>query len=462
MRDNMKEWIFSLADAAAPAIGAANDALWEFAEPALEEVQSSRYLKAVLKEHGFRILPGAKGVPTSFVAEYGSGSPVIGLIAEYDALAGMSQDKIPLCRSYREGAPGHACGHCTLGAAVLGAALVLKDCMRRQSLPGTLRFYGCPAEETVEGKVLMSRDRLFDGCDAALSWHPNDVSYVWARKSVALTSMRYTFHGASAHAGLDPWNGRSALDAVELMNVGANYMREHIQPSCRLHYTITDGGKAPNIVPDRAQVWYVMRGPDRRAVEEVRLRLGKVAQGAALMTGTGWEEEYISGCYDFLPNMTLARLLLSKMREVGAPRWTPEDRAFACELSRQIPQRCLEETRASFELKDSDMTDGLANGISDGVYHGGSLGASTDLGDVSWQIPVGCFSFASTVVGAPGHSWFYTAACGAGPGARGAQAAAKVLALSGYELLTDAGLREQAKQEHISALGGARYICPLE
>ncbi len=462
MRDRIKQDILNMADSTAPVIEAANDALWEFAELALEENRSSAYLRGILEKNGFRILPGAEGVPTSFIAEYGAGSPVIGLIAEYDALPGMSQEKSPVCRPRQEGAPGHACGHCALGAAVLGAALVLKDCMARQELPGTIRFYGCPAEETVEGKVLMSRDHLFDSCDAALSWHPNDISYVWARKSVALTGMRYTFHGTSAHAGLDPWNGRSALDAVELMNVGANYLREHIQPSCRFHYAITDGGRAPNTVPDRAQVWYAMRGPSRQAVEEIRQRLGKIARGAALMTETDWEETYVSGCYDFMPNMAMAQLLLDKMREVGAPRWTPEDRTFAKALFSQIPQRYLDETCSSFGLGEGDLTDGLVNGIYDGYYRGGSLGASTDLGDVSWQIPVGCFSYASTVVGSPGHSWFYTAACGAGLGARGAQAAAKVLALAGYELLTDSQLLRDVKEEHIKALSGARYNCPIQ
>lgn len=296
----------------------ANNAIWEFAETAFNEKCSSAYLKQVLEQYGFRILPGAAGVPTSFVAEWGCGKPVIGLISEYDALDGLSQDRCTERRPVRDGAPGHACGHCTLGAAVLGAALSLKTVMEQDGLPGTLRFYGCPAEETVEGKVLMSRDRLFDDCDAALSWHPNDISYVWARKSVALRSMKFTFSGKTAHAGLDPWNGRSALDAVELMNVGANYLREHVQPSCRIQYVITDGGKAPNIVPDRAQVWYTLRAPESALVDDMHQRLVNIAKGAALMTQTQCEEAFVSGCYAFLPNMTLAENILAHMREVGA------------------------------------------------------------------------------------------------------------------------------------------------
>ncbi len=461
MKESIRSKLMDRVEENGAILDAANNAIWEFAETALTEERSSAYLKQVLAQNGFRIHPGAEGVPTSFIAEWGAGTPVIGLAAEYDALAGLSQERSTTCRPLRSGAPGHACGHCTLGAAVLGAAISLKEIMEREGQSGTLRFYGCPAEETLEGKVLMSRDHLFDDCDAALSWHPNDISYVWARKSVALRGMKFTFHGRSAHAGLDPWNGRSALDAVELMNVGANYLREHVQPSCRIQYVITDGGEAPNIVPARAEVWYALRAPERALVDELHGRLVNIAKGAALMTETEYDEAFVSGCYDFLPNMTLAKVILGHMREVGAPAWTDDDRAFARELYRQIPESSKESTFLNFSLADGDVTDGLVNGIYDGYYRNGAMGASTDLGDVSWQIPVGCFSYASTVVGAPGHSWFYTAACGTGIGARGARAAAKVLALTGWDLLTDAELLAKAKREHTENTKDRPYVCPL-
>lgn len=442
-------------------IDAANDMLWRFAEPALEEVQSSRYLREELRRSGFTILPGAADTPTSFVAQWGSGSPCIGLLAEYDALPGLSQENIPAPEPVEEGKPGHACGHCTLGAAVLGAALALKAQMEHEGLPGCIRFYGCPAEETLEGKARMLRDDLFDGCDAALTWHPNDVCYVWARGSVSLLSLKYTFQGRASHAGLDPWNGRSALDAVELLNVGANYLREHIPATWRLHYTITGCGDVPNIVPERAQVWYMLRADDRPQAEQLRQRLNDVARGAALMTGTRVEERLVAGCYDYLPNMALSRLLLGCMKTVGAPRWTGEDYAFAQALSRQIAPESRAAAMRQFSLSEADIRSGLVTGVYGECYQAGLLGAATDVGDVSWKLPVGCFSYAATVVGAPGHSWFYTSACGSGIGRRGARAAAKVLALAGYRLITDPALLDAAKAEHRAARNRRSDPCPL-
>lgn len=439
-----------------------NAALWEYAETAFEEKQSSEYLKKELKDYGFRIFPGAKRVPTSFVAEWGSGKPVIGLLAEYDALPGLSQERSTECKPHEIGAPGHACGHCTLGTAVLGAALALKVCMEENHTPGTIRFYGCPAEETVEGKVFMSRDHLFDDCDAALSWHPNDVSYVWARKSIALYGMKYTFQGTSAHAGLDPWNGRSAADAVELMNIGANYLREHIPPSCRIQYVITDGGTAPNTVPDHAQVWYILRAPDSQILKDLHKRVTNLAKGAALMTETTFKESFVSGCYDFLPNTTLSHVILKHFHDVGTPKWTQEDLAFADELYRKVPKANIDSTCDSFHVDPEDAPHGLVKGFFDGLYNKGIMGASTDLGDVSWQIPVGCFSYAATVLGAPGHSWFYTATCGTGIGVRGACAAAKVLALTGWDLLNDQELLLSVKEEHQRHTAERKYACPLE
>lgn len=456
--DRLIQWIDKHADI----LRKANDAIWEFAEIAGEERKSSAYLREVLEQWGFRICPGADGLPTSFIAEWGEGGPVLGMLAEYDALAGLSQERSTTRRPLQDGAAGHACGHCTLGAGVLMAAITMKEMMREEKIPGTIRFYGCPAEETVEGKVMMSRDGLFDDCDVALSWHPNDVSYVWARKSYALHGMKFTFHGRSAHAGLDPWNGRSALDGVELMNVGANYLREHLPPTCRLHYTITEGGTAPNIVPDRAQVWYVLRAPERALVEDMKRRLEKIAEGAALMTETTVETQFMAGCYDFLPNRTLADEILKHMRRIGAPKWTENDYKTAKELYEQVPPSNIENTYRDFSLCEEDVTAGLVNGIFDGYFNVCPMGASTDLGDVSWQLPVGCFSYASAVFGAPGHSWFYTAGSGLGIGATGAIAAAKVLALTGRALLTDETLLKKAREEHRANTRGVTYTCPLE
>lgn len=438
-----------------------NDFIWRCAEPALQEIQSSAHLREVLEKNGFTILPGAVDTPTSFVAQWGAGSPCIGFLAEYDALQGLSQDAVPFQKPLQEGAAGHACGHCAISAALLGAALALKARMEEEGRSGTLRFYGCPAEESLIGKVRMSRDHLFDGCDAAFSCHPNDVSYVWARPSVSLLNLRYNFQGTPAHAGLDPWNGRSALDAVELMNVGANYLREHVPTTCSIQYVITDGGAAPNIVPAHAQVWYMLRAENRTQAEELRRRLHQIAEGAALMTETQMEERFCGGCYAFAPNSVLCDLLQSCMEAVGAPAWTDEDRAFARELSRPLPAGADAAALRQFSLSESDGADGLACAVCPAPYREGIMGASTDVGDVSHQIPVGCVSFAATVLGAPGHSYYYTAACGSGIGHRGVHCAAKIVGLAAYRLLTDPDLLRSAADAHQAVVHNDAYRCPL-
>jgi aminobenzoyl-glutamate utilization protein B len=438
-----------------------NDNLWEFAEPAMQEKKSSSYLKHILERLGFTLTPGVPDMPTSFVAYWGDGAPHIGFLAEYDALKGLSQDKVPICRPVQKGAPGHGCGHCTLSAAILGAVVALKTYMEKEQLKGTIFFFGCPAEETLEGKVRMSRNHLFETCDIALSCHPNDVTYVWDRKSVSLLSLKYSFLGISAHAGLDPWNGRSALDAVELMNIGANYLREHIPPTWKLHYTTLYGGDSPNIVPKQAEVWYMLRADDREQVENLHQRLSNIAHGAAIMTDTHEKELFVAGCYNFLPNHALAKLLLECAMYVGAPKWTKEDYTFAKQLYSQIPDSCKKASMQQFSLKKEDIVNGLSVRIYKKCFQNGIMGAATDVGDVSWQLPVGCVSFASTVVGAPGHSWFYTATCGSGIGHRGAHAGAKILAIAGYRLMTEPILIKAAKKEFLDVLAGRHYNCPI-
>ena len=439
------------------------DEIWSFAELSLQEEQSADLYCRVLEQEGFKVERGICNIPTAFSAFYGSGRPIIGLLAEYDALSGLSQKGGSLTREELvSGGCGHGCGHNLLGAGAMAAALGVKAYLEAAKIPGTVVLYGCPGEEGGAAKAFMARDGLWYGLDAALTWHPDDANEVLTGSSNSCIQTQYHFTGVAAHAAGDPDRGRSALDAVELMNVGANYLREHVQPSCRIQYVITDGGKAPNIVPDRAQVWYTLRAPESALVDDMHQRLVNIAKGAALMTQTQCEEAFVSGCYAFLPNMTLAENILAHMREVGAPGWTDSDRAFAGELYRQVPEDCKESSFVNYSLKDGDVTDGLVNGIYDGFYRNGAMGASTDLGDVSWQIPVGCFSGASTVVGAPGHSWFYTAACGSGIGARAACAAAKVLALTGWDLLTDAELLRRVRNEHEKSTEKRPYVCPMK
>lgn len=457
MTKEIKEFIQQWLEDNSVVVSEACGKIWDFAETGLEEFRSSEYLKETLKANDFTIEAGSRDMPTSFAATWGSGEPCIGFLAEYDALDGMSQKHSSAKEPITIGAPGHACGHNTIASSMVGAVLALQAAICRENIPGTIVFYGCPAEEDLVGKVRMVREHLFERCDILLSCHPNDISYVWARKSVALKSVKFNFFGVSAHAGLDPYNGRSALDAVELMNVGANYLREHLPPGSKLHYVICNGGDKPNIVPDQAQVWYVVRASNRETVDDVYRRLLKVAQGAALMTETTFEEHPLSSCCDYLPNQVLAQTILEYMHEVGVPEWETADKKFASELFRQIPKENFTRALNQFSFSTDDVEDGLAKRIYDGFYDKEPMGASTDVGDVSWQVPTGAFSFQATVVGAPGHSWFYTASCGSSLGEKGSLIAAKILALTACRLLTDTEVTKAAKAEFEKAHDNSIY-----
>ena len=295
--------------------------VWEYAEVGLQEERSAADQSEYLTNQGFNVTSGIAGMPTAFVAEWGKGSPVLGFLGEYDALAGVSQEVSPVRKPIVSRESGHGCGHNLLGAGALGAAVGLKRYLEQMGLPGTVRYYGCPAEETLVGKVFMAKEGVFDDLDSAITWHPSSLNTVTAGSSNGVNSAKFTFHGKTAHAAGDPHNGRSALDAVELMNVGANYLREHVVPAARLHYVVTDGGGQPNVVPARAQVWYYVRAPHRPQVVEIYDRLMDVARGAALMTGTTFDVEFLAGCYDVLPNQTLADAALSHMKKVGPPVW---------------------------------------------------------------------------------------------------------------------------------------------
>jgi len=270
-----------------------SDQVWQFAETAMKERKSAAVLSDALEREGFHIQRGVAGMPTAFVAQYGQGHPVIGILGEYDALPGLDQEVNPFQKSMNKGEPGHGCGHNLLGAAAYGAVLAVKEAIDTQQLRGTIRYYGCPAEETGVGKAFMVRDGLFDDVDISLTWHPGGANYVKLASSQAVNSVKFKFTGRTAHAAGDPWNGRSALDAVELMNIGANYLREHIITDARIHYVITQGGLAPNIVPEFAEVWYFVRAPQRHQVDEIYERLVNIAHGAAQMTETAMQNRVL-------------------------------------------------------------------------------------------------------------------------------------------------------------------------
>jgi aminobenzoyl-glutamate utilization protein B len=403
-----------------------NKSIWNFAEVGLQETRSSELLVEKLKSNGFKVKTGISGMPTAFVASYGKGKPVIGILAEYDALPGMSQQVAPQRIALKEGTPGHACGHCGLGTGALGAALAVKAAIKEHKLPGTIRLYGTPAEETVIGKVYMVIDNQFDDLDICLHWHPSSKNEAFAGSSKALVSVKFTFSGTAAHASASPDSGRSALDAVELMNVGANFMREHVKEDARMHYVITDGGGAPNVVAPTATVWYFVRADDHKDVEYNYGWLQDIARGAALMTRTTLSIKVDTDCHEVIPNMPLAQLLEKNLRLVGAPTFSEQEKLFA----RRLQAPLTEQFGTEFPLAiDEEIHRTLENPPP-------SKG-STDVGDISWRVPTGGIRTSCMVANSPGHSWQNVAAIGSSIGEKGIPYAAKVLAVTAIDLLED-------------------------
>jgi len=356
--------------------------IWEFAEVGLQEHRSAEAQADLLEKAGFEVQRGVAGMPTAFVASYGTARPVIGLLGEYDALPGLSQKVVAEKEPLNEGAAGHGCGHNLLGVAAVGAALAVKEAIENGEVQGTVRYYGCPAEETLVGKVFMVREGLFDDVDAALTWHPMSVNGVWNASSLALNSAKFRFFGRTSHAAADPEAGRSALDAVELMNVGANYLREHVPSEARMHYVVTNGGGEPNVVPAEAEVWYYVRAPRRDDVDDIYARLLKIAEGATLMTETTHEVEVLAACYNVLPNQVLGHLLQDKLEEVGPPAFDERDIEFAAEIQNSFVPAQFK--RALEFLKKRGVEDEvLHQGVTEFKFEDKPMSGSTDVADVS-------------------------------------------------------------------------------
>ncbi len=405
--------------------------IWNYAEVGYKEKQSSALLQETLKQAGFTIESGVAGIPTAFVATYGQGKPVIGIMAEYDALPGLSQDSIPTKRSLGA-ASGHACGHHLFGTGSSAAAIAVKEWLKETGGKGTIKLYGCPAEEGGSGKVYMVREGLFNDVDVMLHWHPSDANSVSTGSSLANKTGKFRFYGLSSHAAASPERGRSALDAVEAMDFMANMMREHVPSSTRIHYVITNGGKAPNIVPDYAEVYYYVRSPQRDIVMDVWNRLEKAAEGAALGTGTRYELEVIGGVYEILPNEKLASLMNANLQTVGGYTLNPTELAFA----KQIQQ-----TPGMLQT-DLASTASVVPGRPDP-----SGGGSTDVGDVSWVVPTIGLGTATWVPGTTAHSWQAVAAGGTSIGKKGMMVAAKTIAGTALDLFKNPALIEAAKAE---------------
>lgn len=419
--------------------------IWEWAEMGYQEVQSSALLQKTLADAGFRIEAGVAGIPTAFVAEYGSGSPVIGILGEFDALPGLSQQATPEKIS-AGGEAGHACGHHLFGTASAAAAIAAKDWLARGGQQGTIRFYGCPAEEGGSGKVYMTRAGLFDDLDVALHWHPGDRNDASASASLANKSAKFRFHGVSAHAAGAPEKGRSALDGVEAMNAMVNLMREHIPEKARIHYVITDGGKAPNVVPDFAEVYYYARHNSREVVIDIFDRIVKAAEGAALGTGTTMDYEMIGGTYELLPNVRLQQVMHKNLEAVGGVAYTPEEMRFAEQIAKSLGSGGLqaEVARSVQPFKTESQAYG-----------------STDVGDVSFAVPTAGLRIATWVPGTPAHSWQAVAAGGTSIGLKGMMVAAKTLAATAIDLFKDPKALAEGRAEFLERRGADFKYVPL-
>ena len=429
--------------------------MWHNPEVAFLEKNASEWVAEYMEKQGFKVERNVSGMPTAVKATWGHGKPVIGLLGELDALPGMSQKVATHREAVVEGGAGQGCGHNLLCVAHMGAAIGLKAELEASGKEGTIVYYGCPAEEVLTGKGFMARGGAFDELDMSIAFHSGTTNEVDLKGGLALNSAEFKFKGITAHAGGDPYNGRSALDAVELMNVGANYLREHVKSDVRIHYVITNGGMAPNIVPDRASVWYYVRAPKRELVNEVYDRLVKVAKGAAMMTETEVEIDFKGGCYETMNNKTLVNVMYDCLHEIPYDEWTAEEIAFAKSLNEASEPNWTQR----IEMTGLTRNDHLFTGVA--PIRGGSGGGSTDVGDVQHICPGVFFNTACYALGVPGHSWQITASTGSSIGEKGMTHAARAMALCALKVIENPEILKEAKAEFDEAMGGKKYICPI-
>lgn len=419
--------------------------IWGFAEMGYQEEKSAALLQQTLSNEGFKVTKGVAGIPTAFIAEYGEGLPVIAILGEYDALPGLSQEAVAEKKSAGKAA-GHACGHHLFGTASTAAAIEVKNWLKTNKKKGTIRFYGCPAEEGGSGKVYLVREGLFNDVDAALHWHPGDANDANPGSALANKSAKFRFYGIASHAGMAPEKGRSALDGVEAMNMMVNMMREHIPSDARIHYVITNGGKAPNVVPDFAEVYYYVRHSNRKMVLDIFDRIAKAAEGAALGTGTKMDYELIGGTHELLPNITLQKMMHANLVKVGGVQYTEKEKEFGNQIiqSLGIENGSLEKAAMVQPYKTLDPSFG-----------------STDVGDVSFTVPTAGMGSATWVPGTPAHSWQAVAAGGTDIGNKGMMVAAKTIALTAIDLILNPSIILKAKEELNQKRGSDFKYTPL-
>ena len=440
-----------------------SDKVWEYAELGLVEHKSAKLHVDTLRKYGFSVEHGVAGMPTAFLASWGEGEPVIGFMGEYDALPGISNKAVPYKESLVENGPGHGCGHNIHGTSGFMSAIATKNVLDLEGLKGTIKVFGSPAEENYDGKAYLVREGYFDGVDACISHHPSSMNVAGLASSNAVNSVKYEFFGKTAHAAGSPEQGRSALDAIELMNIGVNYLREHVVQEARIHYVIEEGGGQPNVVPDYARSWYYIRAPERSQVDHIYKRINKIAEGASLMTDTELKIDLIAAIYNKIPSKTLSELVTSNMRELGHPGWTEEELRFASKIAETInmedKMQSLRKNGVPNAEKYRDVN--LITDILDAWNEGEVSKGSTDVSDVSWITPTMEFNTSCNVLGAPGHDWRFTAVSGMSIGHKSLVFAAKVMTASALDLFINPELLKKAKEEHKERLGGRRYECAI-
>lgn len=446
------------------------DDIWEYAENAFEEIKSADTLCSTLESFGFTIEKNIAGIPTAFCGTYGNGKPVIGLLAEYDALSNLSQKSGQAVKeAVTADGNGHGCGHNLLGAGAVAAAVMVKKYLEENHLPGTIKLFGCPGEEGGSGKAFMAREQAFSDLDLAFTWHPMGMNAMFYASSLANYQVLYKFKGLASHAAVAPEKGRSALDAVELMNVGVNFLREHIVSDARIHYAITNsGGFSPNVVQPEAEVLYLIRAPKSPDVEAIYQRVNKIAQGAALMTETEVEIRFIKACANYIPNKCLTGLLYQNFKEQELPTYTEEELAFTKDITNTFPSKgnslalyvpdAEQRKKAAAELKDKTMCDLLLPFDENRTF---ILPGSTDVGDVSWNVPTAQFVTACYAMGTPEHSWQLVAQDKTSIAHKGMLLAAKVMAGAAVDVLNHPEIAELAKAELKDTLDGHSYYSAI-
>ena len=437
-----KQTLIASVDAKYAELTSLSDKIWSFEEEAFQEAQSAQALIAYAKENGFSVKEGVADIPTAFVAEYGSGSPVIGIMGEFDALPGLSQKPVPYKDPLNAGAPGHGCGHNLFGVASLGAATAIKELIASGDLSGTVRFYGTPAEEKYFGKLWMVRDGLFDDVDVMMDWHPSAETKANVQSTLALVDFMVEFTGQAAHASGDPWNGRSASDALELYTTGINYYREHIKPTVRIHYHIQDGGQVVNVVPDYSRIWTRVRDTKRDGMEVVWKQVERIAEGAAIMANVDYKISLISGVHEVVVNRVGGARLQKNLEYLGSISYTDEEVDFAKKI-----QNATGKPEVGLDTDIMPLEETLEH----------PMGGSTDVGDVSWVVPTIRLSATVAPKDTPWHSWAVVACGGMSIGHKGLIYASKALSMTMVDLFKEEALRQEVKAEFKERVGDYVY-----